>query len=58
ALLAANLGGDSDTIGAIAGAVAGSVTGLAGLPADAVETLRTVNALDLEPLTTRLLALR
>ncbi|MEU1293673.1 ADP-ribosylglycohydrolase family protein [Streptomyces sp. NPDC005840] len=58
ALLAANLGGDSDTIGAIAGAVAGSVTGLAGLPADAVETLRTVNALGLEPLTTRLLALR
>lgn len=58
ALLAANLGGDSDTIGAIAGAVAGSVTGLSGLPADAVRTLRDVNSLDLEPLTTRLLALR
>lgn len=58
ALLAANLGGDSDTIGAIAGAVAGSVAGLSGLPAAAVETLRTVNSLDLEPLTARLLALR
>ncbi|MEU7321855.1 ADP-ribosylglycohydrolase family protein [Streptomyces griseoviridis] len=58
ALLAANLGGDSDTIGAIAGAVAGSVTGLSALPADAVTTLRTVNSLDLRPLTTRLLALR
>lgn len=58
ALLAANLGGDSDTIGAIAGAVAGSVAGLRALPADAVRTLRTVNALDLEPLTTRLLAHR
>ncbi|MFE9613980.1 ADP-ribosylglycohydrolase family protein [Streptomyces sp. NPDC006012] len=58
ALLAANLGGDSDTIGAIAGAVAGSVTGLSGLPAEAVRTLRAVNSLDLEPLTARLLALR
>ncbi|MFG3254853.1 ADP-ribosylglycohydrolase family protein [Streptomyces sp. NPDC048172] len=58
ALLAANLGGDSDTIGAIAGAVAGSVAGLAALPADAVATLRTVNDLELEPLTERLLALR
>lgn len=58
ALLAANLGGDSDTIGAIAGAVAGSVRGLSGLPADAVRTLRTVNSLELEPLTAQLLTHR
>lgn len=58
ALLAAGLGGDSDTIGAIAGAVAGSLAGLAALPSEAVRTLRTVNALDLEPLAGRLLALR
>jgi ADP-ribosylglycohydrolase len=58
ALLAANLGGDSDTIGAIAGAVAGSVAGLGALPPEAVSTLRTVNSLDLEPLVARLLALR
>ncbi|MFE7795698.1 ADP-ribosylglycohydrolase family protein [Streptomyces sp. NPDC057460] len=62
ALLAANLGGDSDTIGAIAGAiagsVAGSVAGLSALPTEAVRTLRTVNSLVLEPLTARLLALR
>ncbi|MGW2958845.1 ADP-ribosylglycohydrolase family protein [Streptomyces sp. NPDC001220] len=58
ALLAANLGGDSDTIGAIAGAVAGSVAGLRALPADAVRTLRTVNSLELEPLTARLLTFR
>ncbi|MFJ4921636.1 ADP-ribosylglycohydrolase family protein [Streptomyces sp. NPDC088725] len=58
ALLAASLGGDSDTIGAIAGAVTGSVAGLSALPEDAVRTLRTVNDLELEPLTDRLLALR
>ncbi|MFJ1599107.1 ADP-ribosylglycohydrolase family protein [Streptomyces sp. NPDC088261] len=58
ALLAAGLGGDSDTIGAIAGAVAGSVAGFAALPREAVATLRTVNGLDLEPLVVRLLALR
>jgi ADP-ribosylglycohydrolase len=57
-LLAANLGGDSDTIGAIAGAIAGSVAGLSAIPSDAVRTLRTVNSLELEPLTARLLALR
>ncbi|WP_461038469.1 ADP-ribosylglycohydrolase family protein, partial [Streptomyces mayteni] len=55
AVLAANLGGDSDTIGAIAGAIAGSVTGLSALPPDAVRTLRAVNGLDLEDLTVRLL---
>ncbi|WP_211303200.1 ADP-ribosylglycohydrolase family protein, partial [Streptomyces milbemycinicus] len=57
-LLAANLGGDCDTIGAIAGAMAGSVSGASGLPADALATLRSVNGLDLEPLATALLALR
>ncbi|WP_353941419.1 ADP-ribosylglycohydrolase family protein [Streptomyces sp. HUAS MG91] len=58
ALLAANLGGDSDTIGAIAGAIAGSVHGLGALPADAVRTLREVNSLELEPLTRQLLTHR
>ncbi|MEV7084976.1 ADP-ribosylglycohydrolase family protein [Streptomyces sp. NPDC093085] len=57
-LLAANLGGDCDTIGAIAGAVAGAVRGASGLPAEALATLRSVNGLDLEPLATDLLALR
>lgn len=57
-LFAANLGGDCDTIGAIAGAIAGAVAGLSGLPADAVARLRSVNDLDVEPLAARLLALR
>ncbi|MFJ8822000.1 ADP-ribosylglycohydrolase family protein [Streptomyces sp. NPDC102467] len=58
ALLAANLGGDSDTIGAIAGAIAGSIRGLGALPADAVRILREVNGLELEPLTRQLLTFR
>ncbi|GGZ95720.1 ADP-ribosylglycohydrolase family protein [Streptomyces bluensis] len=57
-LLAANLGGDCDTIGAIAGAVAGAISGASGLPAEALATLRSVNDLDLEPMATALLALR
>lgn len=57
-LLAANLGGDCDTIGAMAGAVSGAAAGLSGLPADAVATLRSVNDLDVESLVERLLALR
>ncbi|NEW70118.1 ADP-ribosylglycohydrolase family protein [Streptomyces rhizosphaericus] len=57
-LLAANLGGDCDTIGAIAGAIAGAVSGASALPDDALATLRSVNDLDLEPLAKALLALR
>ncbi|OPF81118.1 ADP-ribosylglycohydrolase [Streptomyces antioxidans] len=57
-LLAANLGGDCDTIGAIAGAIAGAVGGASALPDDALATLRSVNDLHLEPLAKALLALR
>ncbi|WP_413104944.1 ADP-ribosylglycohydrolase family protein [Streptomyces sp. Inha503] len=57
-LLAANLGGDCDTIGAMAGAIAGAVSGASALPDDALATLRSVNDLDLEPLAKALLALR
>ncbi|NSC21080.1 ADP-ribosylglycohydrolase family protein, partial [Streptomyces albus subsp. chlorinus] len=47
-VLAANLGGDCDTIGAMAGAVAGAAAGLSGLPSRAVGTLRSVNRLAME----------
>jgi ADP-ribosylglycohydrolase len=57
-LLAARLGGDSDTIAAMAGAMVGACTGLAALPADAVAQVREVNDLHLEPLVDGLLALR
>lgn len=46
ALLAANLGGDADTIGAIAGAVCGAYQGLDAIPAEALATLENVNGLD------------
>jgi ADP-ribosylglycohydrolase len=40
AVLAANLGGDTDTIGAIAGAIGGACAGFAALPADQMQALR------------------
>ena len=58
ALLAARLGGDSDTIAAMATAMVGACTGVGALPADAVTQVRSVNDLDLEPLVDDLLALR
>jgi ADP-ribosylglycohydrolase len=61
-LAAASLGGDSDTVAAMAGAIAGSVHGsLQGsmaFPADARSFVARVNALDLESIADRLLALR
>jgi len=54
---AASLGGDTDTIAAMAGAVLGA-TGAADWPRTALDTVRRVNALDLEPLVDGLLELR
>ncbi len=53
---AATLGGDSDTIGAIAGAIGGAVHG--SWPTDAVETVLAANDLDLLPVVYGLLELR
>jgi ADP-ribosylglycohydrolase len=55
---AAALGGDTDTIAALAGAMVGACTGLSALPPDAVLKVREVNDLDFEPLVDGLLALR
>ena len=57
-VIAAGLGGDTDTIGAIACAIVGACTGLAALPVEAVATVQRVNRLDLEPLARQLLDLR
>jgi ADP-ribosylglycohydrolase len=56
--IAAEIGGDTDTVAAMCGAVIGARHGVAGLPADLVATVCRVNRLDLEPLVDDLLALR
>ncbi|MFC9692003.1 ADP-ribosylglycohydrolase family protein [Kribbella sp. NPDC056951] len=55
---AASLGGDTDTIAAICGAVLGAHHGMSGLPADLLEEVRQVNRLDLDAAVDGLLALR
>ncbi|GAA0602107.1 ADP-ribosylglycohydrolase family protein [Kribbella sandramycini] len=55
---AASLGGDTDTIAAICGAVLGAQHGMAGLPGDLLEQVRRVNQLDLDATVDGLLALR
>jgi ADP-ribosylglycohydrolase len=55
---AASLGGDTDTIAAMTGAMAGAIHGVAGFPAEAVATVRAVNDLRLEGRVDALLALR
>lgn len=56
--VAASLGGDSDTVGAMLGAVLGSRLGFERLPASAVALIDGVNELDLDGIAGRLLALR
>jgi len=56
--LAASLGGDTDTIAAIAGAIAGACHGIDGFPAEARRTVAEVNGLHLDDLAARLLEVR
>jgi ADP-ribosylglycohydrolase len=57
-LTAASLGGDSDTIAAMAGAIAGACHGIDVWPPDAVQTVREINNVDLDLVAEKLLALR
>jgi ADP-ribosylglycohydrolase len=57
-LLAASVGGDCDTIAAIAGAIGGACHGADAFPAEARATLDRVNKLDLDATATALLTLR
>jgi ADP-ribosylglycohydrolase len=56
--LAAELGGDTDTVAAICGAMLGAVHGVRGIPAELAATVLEVNGLDLGPLVDQLLTLR
>jgi ADP-ribosylglycohydrolase len=57
-LAAASLGGDSDTVAAMVGAMAGAVYGVDAIPAAARRIVARVNDLDLETVADGLLALR
>ncbi|MDH0748585.1 ADP-ribosylglycohydrolase family protein [Pseudomonas sp. GD03842] len=56
--LASSLGGDTDTIAAILGAMTGACQGMTAWPQAMIEQIKAVNRLDLEPMVDRLLALR
>ncbi|PKH84550.1 ADP-ribosylglycohydrolase [Pseudomonas sp. Choline-02u-1] len=56
--MAASLGGDTDTIAAILGAMLGACLGLECWPEQMIETVKAVNHLELEPLVKGLLTLR
>lgn len=58
AVIAANIGDDTDTIGAIACAMAGACRGLSAFPQSKVEQVLSANALDFVPTARGLLALR
>lgn len=56
ALLSASAGGDSDTVGCMAGAIAGAFSGFAAVPTDRYDEVRKANDLDLLPLAEKLAA--
>lgn len=57
-LIAAHLGGDSDTVGAITGSMLGACSGVDAFPERAVATVERVNKLYLAPLAQKLIAVR
>jgi len=56
--VAASLGGDSDTIAAMTGAISGACQGAQAFPQEALDTVASVNDLDLEALAADLLTVR
>lgn len=58
ALMAANIGDDTDTIGAISCAMVGACAGVGAFPANAIETVALANTLQLRDVTHSLLSLR
>lgn len=58
ALLCANLGGDTDTIGAMAAAICGGVNGMSGIPREDIRLIQEANQIDFEPYADRILKKR
>lgn len=58
AIMCANMGGDTDTMGAMACAICGAKAGLSGLPADWIEYLEKTNDLDFRALAERIVVAR
>ena len=56
--MAASLGGDTDTIAAILGAMLGACEGMTAWPEPLIKQIQTVNGLDLYPVVEQLLSLR
>ena len=57
-LMAANIGDDTDTIGAMACAMCASGSGMNGVPQDRLDTLKSANSLKIEAISAGLIALR
>lgn len=57
-ILSANLGGDTDTIGAMAGGMCGAIGGATSIPDDMIATLTEVNELAVGPLAEALVEFR
>lgn len=58
AVLGANLGGDTDTIGAMATAICGAIQGVQAFPSDWIETIKQVNHIDFSDYAVQLLNFR
>lgn len=58
AVISANLGGDTDTIGAMAAGIAGACSGMSALPSDRIAQLRGLDLADVRGLASDLVAAR
>ena len=57
-MMAANLGGDSDTLASMAGSICGALQGIGAFEEGMLAEVEAVNGLDLKSLARSLLALR
>lgn len=58
AIMAANIGGDTDTIGAMACSMTGAISGMSSLPRDRIDKLEAGNDIDFSEIATQLYGIR